>query len=111
MPWWHEHFSTGYIDANGDKNITTLQQAEIVSILSAGTFCGALGAAPFADNIGRRASLILAVVIFTFGVMLQTASTTIPIFVAGRYIYRAVPSDRNLRELTNVYPDFSLGLV
>jgi MFS transporter, SP family, sugar:H+ symporter len=111
MPWWHKNFSTGFRDANGELNITTLQQAEIVSILSAGTFCGALGAAPFADHIGRRASLILAVIVFSFGVMLQTASTTIPMFVAGRYIYIPLPLDWNLQELANVYLDFSLGLV
>jgi predicted MFS family arabinose efflux permease len=86
MKYWHEHFSTGNTDATGEKIITTSQQAEIVSILSAGTFCGALGAAPFADHIGRRASLMLAVVVFSFGVVLQTASEGIPLFVAGRYM-------------------------
>ena len=77
-------FTTGYSDENG-LGISPSQSGQIVSILSAGTFFGALGAAPFADQIGRRLSLILAVGVFTFGVILQVVSSTIPLFLAGRY--------------------------
>lgn len=63
------------------------QQGEIVSILSAGTFFGALGAAPFADQMGRRATLIFATAVFTFGVVLQTASMALPMFLAGRCVF------------------------
>ena len=53
-------------------------------MLSAGTFFGALFAAPMADKLGRRKALMAAIVVFTVGVILQTASMRIPLFVAGR---------------------------
>jgi MFS family permease len=57
----------------------------IVSLLSAGTFFGALFAAPMADHFGRRLAMILNTFVFVFGVILQTAATAIPLFVAGRF--------------------------
>jgi len=74
-------------DADGvlQPAITSSQTSQIVSILSAGTFFGALGAAVIADRIGRRWSLIVSSGIFSFGVILQTAATEIPMFVAGRF--------------------------
>lgn len=66
--------------------ISPAESAEIVSILSAGTFFGALFAAPLADKLGRRKALMAAIVVFTVGVVLQTASMRIPLFVAGRYV-------------------------
>ena len=61
------------------------QQSEIVSILSAGTFFGALLSAPLADMLGRRWAMIFNTGVFTFGVILQTVATRIPLFVAGRF--------------------------
>lgn len=85
MPYWLKHFSTGYTDPlTGAPAITSAQQSEIVSILSAGTFFGALTAAPTGDFFGRRLGLMVSIVVFCFGVILQTASTAIPLFVAGR---------------------------
>ena len=78
-------FSTGYLDG-GKPGLSPSESGQIVSILSAGTFFGALGAAPFADQIGRRLSLILAVGVFTFGVILQVVASSIPLFLAGRYV-------------------------
>ena len=63
----------------------TWQKSLIVSILSAGTFFGALTAAPGCDFFGRRIGLLISVIVFTFGVILQTAATAIPMFVAGRF--------------------------
>ncbi|SCO55690.1 probable RCO3 glucose transporter [Fusarium fujikuroi] len=40
MPYWQREFSTGYIDADGNPNVTSSQESAIVSILSAGTFFG-----------------------------------------------------------------------
>jgi SP family sugar:H+ symporter-like MFS transporter len=85
MKWWLKQFSTGYKDKDGNPAITPNQSSEIVSILSAGTFFGALLAAPLADRIGRRKSLMVAVAVFSFGVASQTASMAIPLFTAGRY--------------------------
>lgn len=47
MKYWLKTFSTGYIDPDTNMlGITSDQKSEIVSILSAGTFFGALTAAP-----------------------------------------------------------------
>ena len=84
MKYWKDTFSTGYTDEKG-LNVTSEQTSLIVSILSAGTFFGALTAAPSADFLGRRLGLVAANVVFCVGVILQTVATDIPIFVAGRF--------------------------
>lgn len=83
--FWENEFSTGYRDSTGHLNVTASQSALVVSILSAGTFIGALSAAPIADRIGRRLSLIVSCCVFSFGVALQTASTALNLFIAGRF--------------------------
>lgn len=85
MPYWLQTFSTGY-QVDGKPAITAPQSSEIVSILSAGTFFGALTAAPVGDFMGRRYGLMFSAgVVFNLGVILQTAATSIPTFVAGRF--------------------------
>jgi len=87
MRYWLDTFSTGYIDPQTHMlGITANQQSEIVSLLSAGTFFGALTAAPTGDFCGRRYGLMVSVVVFTVGVILQTIATAIPLFVAGRFV-------------------------
>ncbi|KAK5453409.1 Plasma membrane low glucose sensor [Exophiala xenobiotica] len=86
MQYWRNLFSTGYVSPkDGLKDVTAAQTSEIVSILSAGTFFGALLSAPIADFLGRRLAMIFNTGVFTFGVILQTAATAIPMFVAGRF--------------------------
>lgn len=86
MKYWRKTFSTGYINpADNYPDVTASQSSMIVSLLSAGTFFGALFAAPMADFFGRRLAMIFNTVVFTFGVILQTASVAIPLFVAGRF--------------------------
>ncbi|KAK2687827.1 hypothetical protein QWA68_013725 [Fusarium oxysporum] len=85
MPYWQRLFSTGYMDSDGNPNITTSQESTIVSILSAGTFFGALSTALFSDYLGRRPGLIIACWVFNLGVILQTIATAIPMFIAGRF--------------------------
>lgn len=81
MDFWEREFST-----EGNNDITPDQESLIVSILSAGTFFGALLAAPFADILGRRWGLFTASgAVFNLGVILQTAATTQPTFIAGRF--------------------------
>ncbi|TVY37591.1 putative glucose transporter [Lachnellula subtilissima] len=58
----------------------------ITSILSAGTFFGALIAGDLADWFGRRTTIIMGCAIFIVGVVLQTASTGLGLLVAGRLI-------------------------
>ncbi|KOS44781.1 hypothetical protein ACN38_g4348 [Penicillium nordicum] len=86
MKKWREMFSTGFINEKDHLlDVTSSQSSMIVSLLSAGTFFGALGAAPVADTVGRRWGMIVESVVFVFGVILQTISTSIPLFVAGRF--------------------------
>ncbi|KAF2855391.1 general substrate transporter [Plenodomus tracheiphilus IPT5] len=85
MAHWKELFSTGYRNADGDLDVDASQTSLIVSILSAGTFFGALTAAPAADFLGRRLGLVASNVVFCLGVVLQTVATDIPLFVAGRF--------------------------
>jgi MFS family permease len=85
MKFWRDQFSTGYRNSDGDLDVSATQSSEIVSILSAGTFFGALTASPAADFLGRRYGLMSSTVVFTLGVILQTAATAIPMFVAGRF--------------------------
>jgi SP family sugar:H+ symporter-like MFS transporter len=77
----------GSIDATtGEKVITSSTSSLVVSILSAGTFFGALSAGPLGDILGRRWGLIFAVfIVFNLGIILQMASSSIPLFVAGRF--------------------------
>jgi MFS family permease len=85
MNAFRKQFSTGYRNQNNQLTVSPAQSSQIVAILSAGTFFGALFAAPLADRLGRRPSLIIAVGIFSFGVLLQTCAMHIPLLIAGRY--------------------------
>lgn len=86
MKYWRALFSTGYTNPKDHlPDVTASQTSEIVSILSAGTFFGALLSAPLADGLGRRWAMIFNTGVFTFGVILQVAATAIPLFVAGRF--------------------------
>ena len=86
MKAFRRQFIPGYTDENG-VIISPSQSSQIVSILSAGTFFGSLLAAPLGDRLGRRISLIISVVIFSLGVVFQTAAMQIPLLVAGRYVH------------------------
>jgi MFS family permease len=81
--FWLKTF--GYYDsANSKYSISTANESLIVSILSAGTFFGALLAAPMADFLGRRMGIIAACAVFCAGVAMQTAAIAVPLFVVGR---------------------------
>ena len=64
----------------------TWEKSLIVSILSAGTFFGALFAGSLADWIGRRSTIIAGCGVFSVGVAFQVASTTVSVLVPGRLI-------------------------
>lgn len=85
MPYFDDLFSTGYRDADGELTISPSQQSAIVSILSAGTFFGALASPVLADHIGRRLGLIVSSFVFILGVVFQTAAVALPLFLAGRF--------------------------
>lgn len=85
MPYWQRLFSTGYIDPSGNLNINTSQESAVVSILSAGTFFGALASPLLTDSIGRRPGLLISTWVFNLGVVLHTVATSLPLFLAGRF--------------------------
>ncbi|KAI1180816.1 general substrate transporter [Nemania sp. FL0916] len=58
----------------------------IISILSLGTFVGALAAGDFADLVGRRTTILGGCAIFLVGVVLQLASDELPLLVIGRIV-------------------------
>ena len=75
-------------DATAVKNyaLTARDQSLTTSILSAGTFFGAIIAGDVADFIGRRLTIIMGCVIFAIGGILETASTGLGLMVPGRLI-------------------------
>ncbi|KFY74381.1 hypothetical protein V499_05580 [Pseudogymnoascus sp. VKM F-103] len=69
-----------------DFHIPATNVSLMTSILSCGTFCGAIAAGDIADFIGRRMAIIAGCIIFSIGAVLQTASTTLAVMVVGRLI-------------------------
>ncbi|KDR80674.1 hypothetical protein GALMADRAFT_241049 [Galerina marginata CBS 339.88] len=70
-------FETGYAISSSSESL-------VVSILSAGTFFGALLGAPVADILGRKWGIIFSTLVFCVGIAMQTAATAMPLFVVGR---------------------------
>jgi len=66
--------------------ITSNNQSLIVSILSAGTFFGAIFSGALADWIGRRTTIIAGCGVFAVGVIIQISAMAIPQLVVGRLI-------------------------
>ncbi|PMD58830.1 general substrate transporter [Hyaloscypha bicolor E] len=67
-------------------HLTAQDQSLTTSILSAGTFFGAIAAGDIADFIGRRVTIIVGCGVFTVGCILETASTSLGVMVPGRFI-------------------------
>ncbi|KAF8159507.1 MFS monosaccharide transporter [Crassisporium funariophilum] len=87
MKAWLRQFgfpSTDLVKHKTGYTISSSSESLIVSILSAGTFFGALLAAPTADILGRKWGIIFACLVFSVGVAMQTAATAVPLFVVGR---------------------------
>ncbi|MCJ1433094.1 hypothetical protein MMC27_002453 [Xylographa pallens] len=66
--------------------LSSSNKSLITSVLSAGTFFGALIAGDLADYFGRRTTIILGCLVFMLGVILQAASYGLGLLVAGRLI-------------------------
>jgi sugar porter (SP) family MFS transporter len=66
-------------------HLTAQDQSLTTSILSAGTFFGAIAAGDIADFIGRRLTIIVGCGVFTVGCILETASTSIGVMAPGRF--------------------------
>jgi len=64
----------GESDGSGGYVLNSDRQSIITSLLSAGTFFGALGQTLTSDRIGRKGSIIFWSTIFTIGVIIQVSS-------------------------------------
>ncbi|KAL8280627.1 hypothetical protein RQP46_006950 [Phenoliferia psychrophenolica] len=74
------------IEGPGATTLSTSHNSLIVSILSAGTFFGALIAGDLADKFGRRPTIIAGCGIYIVGCVLQTAAHGLALIVVGRLI-------------------------
>jgi MFS family permease len=74
------------IDGPEATAMSAWKKSLIVSILSAGTFFGALIAGDIAEWIGRKWTVIMGCCIFTVGVILQVAAHGLGLLVAGRLV-------------------------
>ncbi|BGP55018.1 hypothetical protein JCM8202_002191 [Rhodotorula sphaerocarpa] len=75
------------IEGANAKALTSPHQSLIVSILSAGTFFGAVIAGDIADRFGRRLTIISGCAVYTVGVVIQMfAATALATIVVGRLI-------------------------
>jgi sugar porter (SP) family MFS transporter len=72
--------------SNPNYQLPAWEKSLITSILSAGTFFGAVLAGDLADWFGRRTTIILGCIVFSVGVILETASTSLGLMVPGRLI-------------------------
>ena len=66
--------------------LSTNDTSLVVSILSAGTFVGALAGAPISDILGRRWGMQVALLVFVAGVVMQMATEDLNVFIGGRVV-------------------------
>lgn len=92
MPYFIRQYTGLPYPAQGDDvakkafHLPASDQSLTTSILSLGTFLGALIAGDIADFIGRRTTIISGCFIFSVGCILETASTGLGLMCAGRVI-------------------------
>ncbi|KAK0511920.1 hypothetical protein JMJ35_005770 [Cladonia borealis] len=92
MPYFIRQYTGKPYPAAGDTvakaafHLPASDQSLTTSILSCGTFFGALIAGDLADAIGRRTTIIAGCGIFTIGCILEIASTGLGLMVPGRLI-------------------------
>ncbi|PGH21334.1 hypothetical protein AJ80_03385 [Polytolypa hystricis UAMH7299] len=90
MPYFIELFTdlkrADFAEGDDGFSLPSWQKSLITSILSAGTFFGAIIAGDLADFFGRRNTIVAGCGIFIVGVILQTASSALGLLVAGRLI-------------------------
>jgi MFS family permease len=74
----------------GNDALTAPHSSLIVSILSAGTFFGALIAGDVADMIGRKWTVIIGCIIYAVGIVIElitgTGGDSLGVIVAGRLV-------------------------
>jgi len=73
-PYFESHF--GLVNSKGQKDVqrTNDVSSNVVSVLQAGAFFGALGSAPISEKIGRKYTLLIFSVVFAVGAILTTVA-------------------------------------
>jgi SP family sugar:H+ symporter-like MFS transporter len=85
MPDFERRFGT--LGADGKYALDSSRQSIITSLLSAGTFVGALAQAFTSDSIGRKGSIVFWSTVFTIGTAIQTATNhSVAQITVGRFI-------------------------
>jgi MFS family permease len=73
--------------SRADFHLPSATQSLMTSILSCGTFFGALIAGDIADFVGRRPTIIYGCLVFCVGCVLQVSATNqLALFVMGRLV-------------------------
>ncbi|KAJ4128898.1 hypothetical protein NW768_007421 [Fusarium equiseti] len=86
MEVFQDHFSTDRScrDDDGHIDLCPSDSSLIVGILSLGAVVGSILAAPLGDTIGRRKTLLAAVVTFCIGAIFQVCAQATPMLLVGR---------------------------
>ncbi|KAJ7455531.1 general substrate transporter [Mycena latifolia] len=85
MPYPTDHFDAAHLPPT--FSLPAWEKSLMTSILSAGTFFGALVAGDVADMVGRRPTIIMGCVVFALGCILEIApQDVLGVFVVGRLI-------------------------
>ncbi|KAH7174833.1 general substrate transporter [Fusarium flagelliforme] len=86
MEVFQDHFSTDRScrDNDGHVDLCPSDSSLIVGILSLGAVVGSILAAPLGDSIGRRKTLLAAVVTFCIGAIFQVCAQATPMLLVGR---------------------------
>ncbi|TYJ53870.1 hypothetical protein B9479_005491 [Cryptococcus floricola] len=84
MPNFIEHM--GQDDGTGAYFLSSQRQSIITSLLSAGTFFGALLQSFTSDRLGRKGSILFWSAIFTVGIIVQVSSFGLAQITVGRFI-------------------------
>ncbi|CAA7266663.1 unnamed protein product [Cyclocybe aegerita] len=100
-----EHF--GLLNADGTKNQKKVDavSSNVVSVLQAGAFFGALGSAPLSAKIGRKYTLFIFSMVFCVGAVLTTVASTPQRGLAEIYAGRVI-SGVGIGAISAVAPAF-----
>lgn len=79
-----EDFGTQRV--NGEMGFSAEMRGAFVSTMAVGTFLGALCAPLLCDRFGRKKGIIYTCVIFSVGIICQTAASHLALLMIGRFI-------------------------
>lgn len=65
---------------------TGTQQAVVTSVLELGAWLGTLINGYLADALGRRKTVVVAVVVFCIGVIVQACTKSVSYIIGGRFV-------------------------